>query len=75
MPMRWPTANCGDLSQYKFGHTDMAGASDLLDVCFKAIALDGRLLLDDDHMMTIFDTLTNSKYFFLCFSYLGIDDN
>ena len=34
MPMRWLTANCGDLAQYKFGYTDMAGALDLLDVCF-----------------------------------------
>ena len=65
MPMRWLTANCGDLAQYKFGYTDIAGALDLLDVCFKAIALDGSLLLDDDHMMTIFDTLANSKCFSL----------
>ena len=67
MPTRWLTANCGDLAQYKFGYTDMAGALDLLDVCFKAIALDGSLLLDD-HMMTIVDTLANSKCvsLFLC---------
>jgi hypothetical protein len=45
---------------------DMAGALDLLDVYFKAIALDGSLLLDDDHMMTIVDTLENRK----CFSLL-----
>ena len=34
MPMRWLTANCGDLAQYKFGYTDMTGALDLLDVYF-----------------------------------------
>ena len=65
MPMRWLTTNCSDLAQYKFGYTAMAGALDLLDVCFKAIALDGSLLLDDDHMMTIFHTLANSKCFSL----------
>jgi hypothetical protein len=64
MLMRWLTANCGDLAKFYFESLDMAGALDLSDVCFKEVALDGSLLLDDDHMMTIFNTLENSKFFF-----------
>ena len=59
MPMRWLAGNCGNLSEFEFGVSDMPESLDLMDAAFEEISKDGNLLLDQEFMLTIFQPLLN----------------
>lgn len=58
MPLRWLTANCGDLEQYKFGVAEMPDALDLMDKAFDKVVKDGKKIMNEKFMMGIFGKLT-----------------
>ena len=60
IPMRWLAGNCGNLEEYGFGVADMPMSLDLMDDAFELVSIDGNILLDEDFMMGIFDTLVRT---------------
>jgi len=58
--MRWLAGNCGNLEEYGFGVADMPMSLDLMDDAFELVSIDGNILLDEDFMMGIFDTLVRT---------------
>ena len=57
LPLRWLAGKYGNLGKYSFGAADMQNAVGLMDKDFSEITKDGNLMLDDDFMMNIFESL------------------
>ena len=57
LPLRWLAGNCGNLRKYGFEVAYMPKAMDLMDKAFAKTTKDGNLVLDDDFMIKVFETL------------------
>ena len=57
LPIRWLAGNAHKLAEYDFSALDMGWALDLMNSAFKEITDDGRLMLEEDYMMHIFDPI------------------
>ena len=54
LPLRWLAGNCEHLSEWNFGVADMPDVVDLMDDAFATILKNGKKILDDTFMFSIF---------------------
>ena len=58
LPIRWLAGNAHNLAEYGFSALHMGEALDLMNDAFKDVVNDGKLLLDEDFIMHIFDPIS-----------------
>ena len=57
LPLRWLTGNCEHLSKWEFNVADIPDVVDLMDNSFSKIQRDGKKIMDDTFMFSIFNKI------------------